>query len=290
VKICKRFPFFLLMNFFFMKENNEMIQESFVDTSRPSAGRIYDYLLGGSHNFDVDRQAADKVVKLFPFLPKAMRLQRWCLQDLAWHLTRERGLDVLIDFGSGLPTMEHLHSSAMAGTTIIYSDFDPIVVEYAKEILKAVPSAYFFLADARHPEELLDRPDVKEILDGRTNVGAISWGIGGFLADEDIRNMAHVLYTKTGPNSVWAFNAQGANSNVSDPDMMKLLETYKQMGAPFHIRTTEEYMELIKPWHPEGGRFIPLTEWNGFDQSLMTKNDLKSAGSGGGGYGAYLIK
>lgn len=266
------------------------VQDSFTDVSRPSAGRVYDYLLGGSHNFDIDRQAADQVVKFFPFLPKAMRLQRWCLQDLASNFTQQRGLYTLIDFGSGLPTMEHLHSSVVPGTTIIYSDSDPIVVAYAKEILKDVPGTYYFLADARHPEELLGRPEVQEILNGRTNVGAICWGIAGFLEDEDIRNMAQVLYTKTGPNSVWAFNAQGANSNPNDPDMMKLLERYKQMGSTFHIRTTEQYAELIKPWHIEGGSFIPLTEWNGLDQSIMTADDLMAAGPGGGGYGAYLLK
>jgi hypothetical protein len=267
-----------------------MLQESFIDVSRPSAGRIYDYLLGGSHNFDVDRQAANHVVEYFPFMPKAMRLQRWCLQDLALNLTQKRRLDLIIDFGSGLPTMEHLHSSAMPGTTVIYSDSDPIVVEYAKEILKEVPGTYYFLADARYPEELLERPDVHEILNGRSDMGLICWGISGFLADEDLRNMAQVLYETTGPNSVWAFNAQGANSNLDDPNVQKLLARYEQMGAPFRIRTTDEYMELVKPWHPEGGSFIPLTEWHGFDQSLMTADELNAAGPGGGGYGAYLIK
>ncbi len=267
-----------------------MLQESFIDVSRPSAGRVYDYILGGSHNFDVDRQAADQVVQYFPFLPKAMRLQRWCLQDLALNLSQERGLDVIIDFGSGLPTMEHLHSSAAPGTTIIYSDSDPIVVEYAKEILKDVPSTYYFQSDARRPEELLGRPEVQEILNGRSNVGLVCWGIGGFLADEDIRHMMQVFHEKTGPNSVLAFNAQGANSNPDDPNMKQLLDRYQQMGSPFRIRTTEEYIELVKPWHPEGGSFVALTEWNGFDQSMMSEDDLKAAGPGGGGYGAYLIK
>jgi hypothetical protein len=266
------------------------VQDSFADVSKPSAGRIYDYLLGGSHNFEIDRQAAEQLVRLISFLPKAMRLQRWCLQDLALNLTRDRGLDVIVDFGSGLPTMEHLHSSVPTGATIIYSDSDPIVVEYAKEILKEVPNAYYFLADARHPAELLNRPEVQEILNGRTNVGQICWGISAFLEDEDIRNMAQVLYKKSGPNSVWAFNAQGANGNPNHPDAAKLLALYKQMGTPFHVRTTEQYAELVKPWHPENGSFTPLTEWNGFDQSLMTADELKSAGPGGGGYGAYLIK
>ena len=60
-----------------------MAKESIVDASVPSAGRIYDYLLGGHHNFEVDRQAAEQILKLTPFIPKAMRLQRWCLQDIA---------------------------------------------------------------------------------------------------------------------------------------------------------------------------------------------------------------
>ena len=267
-----------------------MIHESFIDTSRPNSGRIYDYLLGGSHNFDVDREAAERVVQNFPFLPKTMRLQRWAMQTLAANLSEERGLDAIIDFGSGLPTNDHLHTTVKAGTTIIYSDFDPIVVEYAKEILKDMPNVYFFQADARHPEELLSRPEVQEILNGRTNVGVISWGLSAFLEDEDIRNMAQMFYMMTGPESVWAFNAQAANSNANEPGVAKLLAIYKQMGSPFHIRATEQYSELINPWHIEGGSFIPLFDWNELDNSLMTADDLKAAGPGGGGYGAYLVK
>jgi hypothetical protein len=80
-----------------------MEKASFIDASRPSAGRIYDYLLGGHHNFKVDRRVAEQLVKAFPFLPKTMRLQRWCLQDLE-ELTEKRSFDVIVDFASGLPT------------------------------------------------------------------------------------------------------------------------------------------------------------------------------------------
>ena len=60
-----------------------MSQDNIVDASKPSAGRMYDYYLGGNHNFEVDRQAADQVLKIAPFISKAMRLQRWALQDIA---------------------------------------------------------------------------------------------------------------------------------------------------------------------------------------------------------------
>src|SRR4029453_14753104 len=154
-----------------------MSTESIIDTSRPSAGRIYDYILGGHHNFEVDRQAAEQVIKLIPFLPKAMRLQRWCLQDLALELTEKRGFDIVIDFASGLPTNDHIHHVVPRGTTVIYSDYDPVVVEYGREILSDTANTYYFQADARRPEELLNRPEVQGILDGRRDIALIHWGI-----------------------------------------------------------------------------------------------------------------
>jgi hypothetical protein len=33
-----------------------------IDTTRPHIGRIYDYVLGGTQNFEADRQVADKLL------------------------------------------------------------------------------------------------------------------------------------------------------------------------------------------------------------------------------------
>jgi SAM-dependent methyltransferase len=268
-----------------------MQKDSITDTSKPNAGRIYDYLLGGSHNFEVDRLAAGQLVQMFPFLPKSMRLQRWCLQDLAVELSKKRGFNVIIDFASGLPTNDHLHIAAVPGTTIIYSDWDPVVVEYGREILKGVENVYYFHADARHPEELLNRPEVQNILKDRRDVAFITWGLSTFLEDEDIVHMARALYDWADKKSVWAFNAQGGIKTVDNatPGILKLIEFYKQMGTPVYYRSEEKYIEMLKPWRLEGG-FVAFLDWHGLDKSFMTDEDLRSAGPGGGGYGAYLIK
>lgn len=266
-----------------------MPQDSITDTSKPNAGRIYDYLLGGSHNFEVDRKGAEGLVKMFPFLPKTMRLQRWCLTDLAIELTQKRGFDVIVDFASGLPTNDHIHLSAPAGTTVIYSDWDPVVVEYGREILKDIPNTYFFHADARHPEELLNRSEVTDILKGRRDIALVSWGLAAFIEDEDIVHIANFLYEWADKKSVWAFNAQAADVDIEDPAIKKVSKYYSDIGAKMTYRTREQYAELVKPWHPEKG-FIPFIEWHDFDKSLMSAEDAKSAGPGGGGYGAYLIK
>jgi SAM-dependent methyltransferase len=265
-------------------------RESIVDASVPNAGRIYDYVLGGHHNFEVDRQAAEQMRQLIPFGYKMARLQRWCLQDLAVELTKNRGFDVIVDFASGLPTNDHIHHVAPEGTTVIYSDYDPVVVEYAHEILGDTPNVYFFEVDARRPEELLNHPEVQDILGGRRDVAVVYWGISGFLTDEELTRTARILHDWTEERSCWVFNAQMAGANVNDPGMAKALKIYEQMGSPAYIRSLEEYEELIQPWRPEKAGFVSLLEWHGFDQTEMTEEARRIYGPSGGGYGAYLAK
>lgn len=270
-----------------------MPKESIVDASVPSAGRIYDYLLGGYHNFEVDRLAANQILKLNPFIPKAMRLQRWCLQDIARELTERRGFDTIIDFASGLPTQDHLHAVVPPGTTIIYSDYDPVVVEYAREILGDAPNVYFFEADARRPEELLNRIEVQEILGGKRDIGLIFWGIALFLADEELANAAHRLHDWAGENSCWAFNAQGAvdpGMPLDHPIAVQIQRIYREMGSTLSLRSTERYQELVRPWRPDPGGFVSLVDWHGLDRNELAGDDTQVAGSAGAGYGAYLIK
>lgn len=265
-----------------------MPKESIIDDSRPNAGRMYDYYLGGNHNFEVDRQAAEQVIKLLPFAPKGARLQRWALQDIAAELTERRGYDVIIDFASGLPTNDHIHQVAPQGTTIIYSDHDPVVVEYAHDILGDTPNVYFFEANAAEPEALLNRPDVQEILGGRRKVGFVLWGVSAFLTDETIAHTARYLYDWAAPGSCLAFNAQGADL-PSNPTLDQTFQIYEKMGAKFHKRALTQFRELLRPWQMDQD-FISLLDWHGFDESELAQEDLEMIGPLAGGYGAYLVK
>lgn len=265
-----------------------MAKESIVDASVPSAARIYDYLLGGHHNFQVDRMAAEQLVAVAPFFPKALRLQRWCLQDIAHELTAVKGFDVIVDFASGLPTQDHLHAVVPPGTIVIYSDYDPVVVEYAREILGDTPNVYFFEADARRPEELLNHPEVVRILNGRRDVAIVTWGISAFLADQDIIHIARILNEWTGEHATWAFNAQGADISKDHPASLEVIKIYQGMGTTLYIRSRDEYMKLIAPWTPDETGFIPLLQWHGLDRSELGQEDEAVWGPTGAGYGAYL--
>jgi O-methyltransferase involved in polyketide biosynthesis len=267
-----------------------MKSESIIDTTRPSAGRIYDYLLGGHHNFEVDRQAADQLVKRLPFLSKAVRLQRWCLQDLAIELAERRGFDVIIDFASGLPTNDHIHHVVPAGTTVIYSDYDPVVVEYAREILVDTPHVHFFHADARRPDDLLSRPAVEEILGGRRRVAMIYWGVSAFLPAEEIAYAARFLHEWSDPSSCWAFHAQGVGIDTQDPNVAQNIKTYAEMGTPLYFRSLDQLGAILHPWRADAPGFIDLLSWHSLGRDTLSPDELRAWGEAGGGYGAYLVK
>ena len=47
-----------------------------VDFDRPSAARVYDYFLGGAHNFAVDRHLAEQIAAMTPDIGRTMRANR----------------------------------------------------------------------------------------------------------------------------------------------------------------------------------------------------------------------
>ena len=266
-----------------------MPKENIADASRPNPGRIYDYILGGNHNFEVDRQAAEQLLKLLPFTAKHARLQRWALQDIAVEFSERRGYDLIIDFASGLPTNDHIHHKVAAGTTVIYSDHDPVVVEYAREILGNTPNVYVFEADARRPEELLDRLEVQRILAGRRKAGIIYWGVSFFLEDEALAHAAHFLYDWADAGSCWAFNVQGTGSSITAAKE-QVAQMYERMGTKIYPRPLERMQELLQPWHLDKDGFVSLLEWHGLDQKELAEEYAGYFGPTGGAYGAYLTK
>ncbi|RPI83980.1 MAG: hypothetical protein EHM41_14555 [Chloroflexi bacterium] len=270
-----------------------MAQESIIDASKPSPGRMYDYFLGGHHNFEVDRKAGDQLLSLLPFVSKFVRMQRWTLQDLATILTVERGYDVIIDYASGLPTADNIHTKVPPGTTVIYSDYDSVIVEYAKEILGKENNhkVNYFHVDAGRPEDLLNQPDVKQTLGDRRKVAFVYWGVSGFLSDEALSHAAQVLYEWAAPGSCLAFNAHvGADTEHFTPAVQQTVALYKAMGTTLYIRKPDDYLRILKPWELDSQGWVPLLKWHGFDQSELGQEDESAFGPLGGGLGGFFVK
>ena len=75
-----------------------------VDPSRPSVARIYDFWLGGSQNFEADREAGRRAAEAMPTLPTWARANRVFLRHVVGELVGRYGITQFLDLGSGIPT------------------------------------------------------------------------------------------------------------------------------------------------------------------------------------------
>ena len=87
--------------------------ETLIDTTKPCPARIYDYWLGGTHNFPVDRAVGKQMEKSLPFVMQALNLNRWFVEHAGKTMTKQ-GIANFLDLGAGLPTEGALHTTVPA--------------------------------------------------------------------------------------------------------------------------------------------------------------------------------
>ncbi len=255
------------------------------DADKPNAGRMYDYFLGGHHNFEVDRQAAQQVLEISPFMPKLMRLIRWFLGTAVRKLVDE-GYRHFLDYASGLPTMDHIHEIAPEGTKVIYSDIDPVTVAYAKEIIGENQDIQYVQCDAAQPEKLLNSGIVEDIFGEREMVAIGFNGISYFLTDDEFSHAMKVLYDWAEPGDK-LFLCENDVSKITD-DARKVLDIYEKVGQPIYARSLTDVKELTSMWNVADPGFLTLDEWQ--DMSQAAFSDTMDSAWGARIFGVILEK
>ena len=227
---------------------NEKIESQRYDTSKPNSGRMADYLLGGFHNFEADRVAADEAMELSRgAYGEDIRGQRAFLQRAMAFMAEEQGLTHFLDFGSGSPTMGNVHDVVQAihpEAKVVYSDTDAVSVAYGKEILSDQPHVSYVYCDANHPDELFNSPEVTALFDGERRVGIGFIGVVFFVSPEDLARVMHFMYDWAAPGSYLAMTA--------------ILDAVRELpgGANFgfkakgwkYLYSKEDLRRLLAPW------------------------------------------
>jgi hypothetical protein len=248
------------------------------DSSVPNAGRIYDYLLGGNHNFEIDRHIAEKILQVAPFMSEYFRLIRWFLGEATRRLCDE-GFDKFLDFASGLPTVDHIHQIAPKGTKVIYSDNDPVTVAYANDIIGEDPNIRYVICNAEKPEELLNSGLVEDVFGSDRRVAIGFNGIAWFIQDNEVARSLKVLYDWADNGSKLFICDTDGDVSTESEDGLKLIEMYEKIGHPLYIRPIKRTIELIGPWTILEPGFESVEDWVGIDKTF-TEKITKAWGSG----------
>lgn len=157
-----------------------------VDPEQPSVARMYDYMLGGGHNFAVDRQLAEQVAAVFPGAREIVLMNRAFLRRAVLFMM-SAGIRQFLDVGSGIPTVGNVHELAQRAdpeARVLYVDIDPIAIEHAKWLLRGNGRVAAIQADLTDPDGILGHSQARQLLDFTQPMGLLLVGVLHFVSDE----------------------------------------------------------------------------------------------------------
>lgn len=239
-----------------------------IDPEKPSPARIYDFWLGGSQNFEADREAGRRAAEAMPTLPASLRANRVFLGHVVHHLVAERGITQLLDLGSGVPTVGNVHEVAQAvdpEATVVYVDIDQVAVAHARALLADNPKAHAVLADLRRPETILEHPIVRENIDWTRPVAVLMFAVLHFIPDTALAGrIVSAFADRLVPDGYLALS-HGAPDDAAPQAQAEAAQDYSsRTGVPFSSRTAEQIgawltglrieppgIEDIRVWLPE---------------------------------------
>jgi hypothetical protein len=239
-----------------------------VDTSVPSMARAYDFLLGGAHNFAIDRQVADQADKLMPGARQIARLNRAFLGRAVRHLV-DAGVRQFLDIGSGIPTVGNVHEVAqyyVPECRVLYVDKDPIAVAHSELMLAANDNAGILRADMRDPDSILGSSEARRLLNFDEPIALLMVMMVHWVPDHDDPHGLIARYRDaltSGSHLVLSHvTADQRQDQISEAkDMIKESRSADQLTPRTHEQVTTFFdgFELLEPglvgcglWRPGG--------------------------------------
>ncbi|NJP46544.1 SAM-dependent methyltransferase [Actinacidiphila epipremni] len=240
-----------------------------IDTSIAHSARVYDYVLGGKDNYQVDREAAEQMLSGWPSLRTSMRENRTFMHR-AVRYAAQQGIDQFLDIGTGIPTSPNLHEiaqSVIPSARIVYVDNDPIVFVHAAARLTGTPEGRiaYLQADMHDPATILDSPELTGTLDLDRPVALSLIAVLQFVLDKDkAYELVRGYVDRLAPGSLLTIST--VTTNTDPDDATTVTQEYTRRGIPVRDSTKADVepffagLELVEPgitlvhrWNPEPG-------------------------------------
>jgi SAM-dependent methyltransferase len=209
--------------------------------------RVYNYALGGMHNFTADRALWDRIEALYPPARFAARANRECLERVTEWLTT-CGIRQFLDIGAGIPVLCATHETVHdldPDARVVYVDIDPIVVDVARRLLHDDPHAHAIRGDLREPLYITDH-DAVTLLDFAEPVAVLLGSVVQFLPDDAAARSISLLADALAPGS---FLVISHCSPDPDPENRRnqdaAYQLYEQTPTPAVLRIADELAGLI---------------------------------------------
>jgi SAM-dependent methyltransferase len=233
-----------------------------IDIERPSVARMYDYYLGGSHNFAVDRAAAQQMISLVPEAPLMAQANRAFMRRTVRFLV-DAGIRQFLDIGSGIPTVGNVHEIAQQRTPdarVVYVDIDPVAAAHSRQLLSGNDRATAIQEDLRRPTEILAHPQVRELIDFTEPVALMIVAVMHFVPDADdpagiVKTLRDAL-----PAGSYLVLSQASHDGREAEERADAEDVYRRTDSPLFVRGRTDVLRffdgftLVEPglvWVPQ---------------------------------------
>ncbi|GLZ29880.1 hypothetical protein Lesp02_20700 [Lentzea sp. NBRC 105346] len=214
------------------------------DSERPNVARLFDYYLGGAHNFAIDRKlgeessdfpAAEMVRSIRSFLRRVVKI---CV---------ERGIRQFLDLGSGIPTAGNVHEIAVPldpTCRVVYVDFDPVAVAHSRTMLRDNKSATIVEADLRDARAVVNHPETRSLIDFNEPVAVFLIGVLPCLTGpSEPTEVIEAYRALLAPGSIIAVTHL---TNDVEPELIdKLIKVADMTDTPLVPRSKKDVEEAV---------------------------------------------
>ena len=243
-----------------------------VDTRRANTARVYDYWLGGSHNFLADQDVARAIAAVAPNAP-AIALAGRAFLGRAVRYLAAAGIRQFLDIGSGIPTQGNVHEvaqQASPGARVVYVDIDPVAIAHSKALLAGNQNTAIIDASLREPEKILAHQAIEDLIDFSQPTGLLLVSVLHFIADaEDPWQIVATLRDALAPGSYLVLSH---GTSEGQPAVAQVVEKVynRSVSTDLHIRSETEILrffdgfDLVDPglvyiplWRPDSPGDVP---------------------------------
>ncbi|MGP4016193.1 SAM-dependent methyltransferase [Saccharopolyspora sp. 5N708] len=235
-----------------------------VDRERANPARMYDYYLGGAHNFAADREAAEQVLAMLPETRTFARENRAFLQRVVRYLVTEAGITQFLDLGSGIPTVGNVHEIAqhlVPSSRVVYVDHEPVAVAQSQRMLADNDRAIMIRADLRHPDLVLQHAETRRLLDFSQPVAVLMISVFPFIPDEDdpVGIVDHYRQA-CAPGSYLALS-HSLTAEFWPSEVEQAIKLYESSTHPLHLRNPDQVAELFDGYRMVDPGLVFTSAW-----------------------------
>lgn len=243
-----------------------------IDTEKPSAARMYDWYLGGTNNWAMDREYAKRALTVFP-PGMALARQNRMFMNRVVRTALANGIRQFIDLGSGVPTVGNVHEvvrnhlPAGQRASVVYVDYEPVAAVHATVLLERDGStdwAGIVQADLRDTDQVLNHRVTRRLINFRQRVCLLMIAVLHFVGDQDQPAEIVRRYQQRLSSGSWLAISHITDEGLNDEQatgVRRFVGAYRHTTNPLWLRDSSQIRSWFGDWRLLEPGLVHLPDW-----------------------------